>query len=75
MRIGAVIRNCDGLVVAALSKPFADVFSAELGEYLALRESLVLAKNLGPSGVLMKLMLLLRWLVWLSMLVVLMQRC
>ncbi|KAK4851543.1 hypothetical protein QYF36_016143 [Acer negundo] len=69
MRIGAVIRDCDGLVVAALSKPFAGVFSAELGEYLALsREGLILAKNLGPPGVLMELMLLLRWLVWLSML-------
>ncbi|KAL5852453.1 hypothetical protein ACOSQ3_007571 [Xanthoceras sorbifolium] len=45
--LGAIIHDEFGLVVAALSKPFVSSFSTETGDYLALREGLLLAKNLG----------------------------
>ncbi|KAL5797550.1 hypothetical protein ACOSQ2_002370 [Xanthoceras sorbifolium] len=45
--LGAAIRDSTGRVVAAVSKCFAGSFSAETGEALALREGLLLAKNLG----------------------------
>ncbi|KAK2635248.1 hypothetical protein Ddye_030040 [Dipteronia dyeriana] len=42
--IGAVIRNDNGEVISALSKPMDGSFSTELGDYLALREGLLLAE-------------------------------
>ncbi|KAL5785269.1 hypothetical protein ACOSQ2_007661 [Xanthoceras sorbifolium] len=45
--LGAIIHDEFGLVVAALFKPFVSSFSTETGDYLALREGLLLAKNLG----------------------------
>ncbi|KAL5754526.1 hypothetical protein ACOSP7_022746 [Xanthoceras sorbifolium] len=45
--VGAVIRDSSGLVVAAVSKTLLGCFSAETGEMLALREGLLLARNLG----------------------------
>ncbi|KAK0606918.1 hypothetical protein LWI29_006286 [Acer saccharum] len=45
MGIGAAIRNSSGKVVAAVSKPFLGKFSVELGELIALREGLLLAKR------------------------------
>ncbi|KAI9191588.1 hypothetical protein LWI28_010488 [Acer negundo] len=47
--IGAVIRDGDGKVITALSKPFPSFFDAELGELLAVREGLLLAKTLKLS--------------------------
>ena len=44
--LGAVIRNYKGEIVAAIFKPLQGDFSAELGEFLALREGLLLAKSL-----------------------------
>ncbi|KAK0603208.1 hypothetical protein LWI29_002494 [Acer saccharum] len=43
--IGAVIRDSSGRVVAAISKPMQGKFSVELGELLAFREGLLLAKR------------------------------
>ncbi|KAK4857925.1 hypothetical protein QYF36_008310 [Acer negundo] len=43
--IGAAIRDSSGKVVAAISKPMVGNFSVELGEFLALREGLILAKS------------------------------
>ncbi|KAK1554535.1 hypothetical protein Q3G72_013669 [Acer saccharum] len=47
--IGAVIRNDKREVVPTLSKPMDGSLSAELGEYMALREGLLIAKILGFS--------------------------
>ncbi|KAK0587897.1 hypothetical protein LWI29_030839 [Acer saccharum] len=47
IRIGAAIRDSEGKVLTALLKPFSGVFSVESAEVLALREGLVLAKQLG----------------------------
>ncbi|KAK3204648.1 hypothetical protein Dsin_018694 [Dipteronia sinensis] len=47
--LGAAIRDDKGKIVAVLSKPFPGVFSADTGEFLALREGLLLAKNLNLS--------------------------
>ncbi|KAL5834902.1 hypothetical protein ACOSQ4_014399 [Xanthoceras sorbifolium] len=44
--VGCVIRNNSGVVLAASSKPLSGCFSAETGEFLALREGLLLAKSL-----------------------------
>ena len=44
--LGAVIRNHKGEIVAALSKPLQGSFDVVLGEFLALREGLLLAKRL-----------------------------
>ncbi|KAK3226642.1 hypothetical protein Dsin_006504 [Dipteronia sinensis] len=49
IRIGEVIRNDKGEVVSALSKHLDGSFSADLREYLALREGLLLAKRPGFS--------------------------
>ncbi|KAL5737824.1 hypothetical protein ACOSP7_030585 [Xanthoceras sorbifolium] len=43
---GAVVRDSQGKVVAASAKPLLGFFPAELGEMLALREGLLLAKEL-----------------------------
>ncbi|KAK1570654.1 hypothetical protein Q3G72_005284 [Acer saccharum] len=43
----AAIRDSEGKVLVALSKPFMGVFSMESKKVLALREGLVLAKQLG----------------------------
>ena len=43
--LGAVIRNHNGEIIAAISKPWQGSFCAEVGEYLALREGLILAKK------------------------------
>ncbi|KAL5819206.1 hypothetical protein ACOSQ4_023048 [Xanthoceras sorbifolium] len=45
--VGAVIRDSSRLVVAAVSKTLLGCFSAETSEMLALREGLLLARNLG----------------------------
>ncbi|KAH7557302.1 hypothetical protein JRO89_XS11G0110200 [Xanthoceras sorbifolium] len=42
-----VIRNSDGWVVAAFAKPLKCCDSAKVGEFLGLREGLVVAKQLG----------------------------
>ncbi|KAK3183605.1 hypothetical protein Dsin_030891 [Dipteronia sinensis] len=42
--VGAAIRATMGKVLVALSKPLAGTFSAEVGDFLALREGLLLAK-------------------------------
>ncbi|KAL5800890.1 hypothetical protein ACOSQ3_032522 [Xanthoceras sorbifolium] len=42
---GAVVRDSQGKVVAASAKPLVGFFPAELGELLALREGLLLAKE------------------------------
>ncbi|KAK4838691.1 hypothetical protein QYF36_015667 [Acer negundo] len=44
--VGAAIRNHNGDIVAAISKPMQGSFSAAVGELLALREALLLAKTL-----------------------------
>ncbi|KAL5756816.1 hypothetical protein ACOSQ2_021562 [Xanthoceras sorbifolium] len=44
--IGCTIKDNLGFVVAASSKPFEGLFSAEVGELLALREGLLLAAGL-----------------------------
>ncbi|KAK0592170.1 hypothetical protein LWI29_014441 [Acer saccharum] len=44
--LGAVIRNHKGEIVATISKPLQGSFSVDLGEFLALREGLLLAKRL-----------------------------
>ncbi|KAL5836959.1 hypothetical protein ACOSQ3_014128 [Xanthoceras sorbifolium] len=46
MGSGAVVRDSQGKVVAASAKPILGFFPAELGELLALREGLLLAKEL-----------------------------
>ncbi|KAK1587926.1 hypothetical protein Q3G72_018337 [Acer saccharum] len=43
--LGAAIRDSFGQVVAAVAKPLVGNFSAEIGEFLALREGLCLAKR------------------------------
>ncbi|KAL5775706.1 hypothetical protein ACOSP7_013263 [Xanthoceras sorbifolium] len=43
---GAVVRDSQGKVVAASAKPLFGFFPTELGEMLALREGLLLAKEL-----------------------------
>ncbi|KAL5848196.1 hypothetical protein ACOSQ3_006246 [Xanthoceras sorbifolium] len=43
---GAVVRDSQGKVVAASAKPLLGFFPAELGELLALREGLLVAKEL-----------------------------
>ncbi|KAK3194481.1 hypothetical protein Dsin_025791 [Dipteronia sinensis] len=45
VRKGAAIRDDKGRVFVANSKPLAGVFNAEIGEFLAHREGLLLAKN------------------------------
>ncbi|KAL5837589.1 hypothetical protein ACOSQ3_014758 [Xanthoceras sorbifolium] len=45
MGSGAVVRDSQGKVVAASAKPLLRFFPAELGELLALREGLLLAKE------------------------------
>ncbi|KAL5814201.1 hypothetical protein ACOSQ3_024991 [Xanthoceras sorbifolium] len=45
--IGAIIRDNLGFLRAVISKTLPGIFSAEVGEILALREGLLLAKNLG----------------------------
>ncbi|KAL5740149.1 hypothetical protein ACOSQ2_029329 [Xanthoceras sorbifolium] len=45
--LGGTIRNDKGAVVAAFAKPLVGVFGAEVGELLAVREGLMLGKNLG----------------------------
>ncbi|KAK3213406.1 hypothetical protein Dsin_018112 [Dipteronia sinensis] len=47
--VNAIIRDKLGGVVAALAKPLLGSFPGELGELLALREGLLLAKNLNVS--------------------------
>ncbi|KAL5767796.1 hypothetical protein ACOSQ2_014579 [Xanthoceras sorbifolium] len=47
--IGVVIRDSFGLVVAAVSKTLVGSFYAESGEFLALRDGLLLDGNLGMS--------------------------
>ncbi|KAK3193728.1 hypothetical protein Dsin_025038 [Dipteronia sinensis] len=49
MGLGAAIRDDKDKVVATLSKPLPGMFTAEIGEILALRESLSLAKRLNIS--------------------------
>lgn len=44
--IGAVIRNSTGDVATALSKPVEGIISAEVCEFLAVREGLLLAKQM-----------------------------
>ncbi|KAL5836287.1 hypothetical protein ACOSQ3_015843 [Xanthoceras sorbifolium] len=46
MGSGAVVRNSQGKVIAASAKPLLGFFPAELGELLALREGLLVAKEL-----------------------------
>ncbi|KAI9160517.1 hypothetical protein LWI28_008908 [Acer negundo] len=43
--LGAVIRDHNGVIIAAMSKPLQGSFNAEIGEFLALREGLLLAKK------------------------------
>ncbi|KAK3220725.1 hypothetical protein Dsin_014695 [Dipteronia sinensis] len=50
--LGAVIRNVDWKVLVASSKPFWGSFSAEIGEFLVLRDGLLLAKTTWSEGVL-----------------------
>ncbi|KAI9186283.1 hypothetical protein LWI28_015762 [Acer negundo] len=45
--VGVVIRNDCGQMVMALTKVVLDIFSAKVGELLALRDGLLSAKNLG----------------------------
>ncbi|KAL5772348.1 hypothetical protein ACOSP7_011947 [Xanthoceras sorbifolium] len=47
--VGAIIRDSAGDIVVAVSKLLSGFFSAEMGEFLALREGLILAKSLGLS--------------------------
>ncbi|KAK3225107.1 hypothetical protein Dsin_004969 [Dipteronia sinensis] len=47
MGIRAVIRDSMGKVLGAVSKPLRACFSAETGEFIAFREGLLLAKQLG----------------------------
>ncbi|KAK3183029.1 hypothetical protein Dsin_030315 [Dipteronia sinensis] len=47
--VGATIRDGDGKVIAALSKPISGIFTAEMGELLAVREGLLLVKFLKLS--------------------------
>ncbi|KAL5821718.1 hypothetical protein ACOSQ3_023600 [Xanthoceras sorbifolium] len=47
--VGAAIRDSTGDIVATVSKLLPSFFSAKLGEFLALREGLVLAKSLNLS--------------------------
>ncbi|KAL5814236.1 hypothetical protein ACOSQ4_024877 [Xanthoceras sorbifolium] len=48
--IGAIIRNDRGQFLVSLSKPLRGRVSTELGEFLALRECLLLVKQFGFSG-------------------------
>ncbi|TXG69670.1 hypothetical protein EZV62_004605 [Acer yangbiense] len=47
MGVGMAIRNSDGYFVAASLKVIQGCFSPEISEYMALREGLLLAKQLG----------------------------
>ncbi|KAH7573217.1 hypothetical protein JRO89_XS03G0092700 [Xanthoceras sorbifolium] len=47
--VGAAIRDSSRLVVAVVSKTLVGSFSAKFGEFLALHEGLLLARNLGLS--------------------------
>ncbi|KAL5808022.1 hypothetical protein ACOSQ3_028713 [Xanthoceras sorbifolium] len=49
MGSGTVVRDSQGKVVAASAKPLLGFFPAELGELLALREGLLVAKELSLS--------------------------
>ena len=43
--LGAVIHDHKRVIIAAISKPMQGSFSAEVGEFLALREGFILAKK------------------------------
>ncbi|KAL5741962.1 hypothetical protein ACOSP7_028694 [Xanthoceras sorbifolium] len=47
--VGVAIRDLASIIVAAVSKLLPGSFSAKLGEFLALRECLILAKSLSLS--------------------------
>ncbi|KAL5748495.1 hypothetical protein ACOSP7_025537 [Xanthoceras sorbifolium] len=48
--VGAVFRDSNGKVLVSLSKPLRGCVSAELGEFLALREGLLLTRFFGFFG-------------------------
>ncbi|KAK0589037.1 hypothetical protein LWI29_008793 [Acer saccharum] len=52
--VGAVIRDCKGLVVASLANQLVGFFEAEVGEFVALKEGVLLAKRLGLKGIVAK---------------------
>ncbi|KAK4840354.1 hypothetical protein QYF36_006697 [Acer negundo] len=49
--VGDVIRDCKSLVVAALSKPLVGFFKVEVGDFITLKEGVLLAKRLGIKGI------------------------